>query len=182
MQEISLHILDISQNSVVADATLVEIIIDENEREDILDITIRDNGKGMDEEKVKKVLDPFFTTRSTRRVGLGIPMYREAALRTGGDFRIESSLGVGTSVFARFGYSHIDRQPLGDMAGALFLLITCNPEIDFVYTHTVCDKQFLLDTREIKRILDGVSISDIQVSAWLKEYINEGITNLYGGV
>ena len=182
MQEISLHVLDISQNSVAANATLVEITIDENERADVLDITIKDNGKGMDEQTVEKVLDPFFTTRSTRRVGLGIPMYREAALQTGGDFEIKSKPGVGTSVFARFGYSHIDRQPLGDIGSVLFLLITCNPQIDFVYNHTFCDKSFKMDTREIKKILDGVSISDMQVCAWLKEYINEGIANLYGGV
>lgn len=182
MQELSLHILDIVQNSVVAKASLIEIIIEENEREDILDITIRDNGKGMDAEKVKKVLDPFFTTRTTRRVGLGIPMFREAALSTGGDFKIESTVGKGTSVFARFGYSHIDRQPLGDIGGALFIIVTCNPDIDFIYKHTVNDKSFEMDTREIKKILDGVSVSDTNVGIWLKEYINEGISNLYGGV
>ena len=182
MQEISLHVLDIVQNSITAGASLIEIIVDENKTDDFLDITITDNGCGMDEEKVKKVLDPFYTTRSTRRVGLGIPMYREAALSTGGDFKIESVLGVGTKVFARFGYSHIDRQPLGDMGGAVVVLITCNPQLDFIYTHKYEDKIFVVDTKEIKKILDGVSVSDIQVSAWLKEYVNEGISNLYGGV
>lgn len=181
MKEISLHILDIAQNSVKAQASLIEIRIDENKTDDVLDITITDNGKGMSEEKLKMVIDPFFTTRQTRRVGLGIPMYREAALMTGGDFRIDSRVGEGTSVFARFGYSHIDRQPLGEMGEALFLLITCNPDIDFLYVHSVEKINFVLDTREIKKILDGVSISDMQVSMWLKDYINEGITNLYGG-
>ena len=182
MQEISLHVLDIVQNSVVANASLIEITINENKQDDVLDITIKDNGKGMDKEKVKKVLDPFFTTRTTRSVGLGIPMYREAALSTGGDFKIESELGVGTSVFARFGYSHIDRQPVGNMSEAMFILVTCNPNIDFVYKHFVDKESFVMDTREIKKILDGVSVQDVQVSAWLKEYIYEGITNLYGGV
>ncbi len=181
MKEISLHILDIVQNSVKAEASLIEIIIDENKTDDVLDITITDNGKGMDEEKVKMVIDPFFTTRTTRKVGLGIPMYREAALQTGGSFEIESRVGEETRVFARFGYSHIDRQPLGDMSEAMFLLLTCNPDIDFVYKHSVGENCFVLDTREIKKILDGVSIADMQVSMWLKDYINEGITNLCGG-
>lgn len=181
MQELSLHILDIAQNSITAQATLIEIRIDENAADNVLDITIQDNGKGMDAEKVKKVLDPFFTTRTTRKVGLGIPLYREAALSTGGDFSIVSEVGVGTTVFARFGYSHIDRQPLGDIAGVMYTLITCNPDIDFVYIHKVDDRQFTADTREMKAILDGVPLSDMQVGLWLKEFLQEGISNLYGG-
>ena len=182
MQELSLHILDIAQNSVAAKASLIEIVIDENEANDTLDIIIRDNGCGMDEEKVKKVLDPFYTTRTTRKVGLGVPMYREAAVTTGGDFRIESVVGEGTAVFARFGYSHIDRQPMGDIGSVIHILITGNPDIDFVYRHTVNGRQFELDTRGIKKILGGVPVSDMSVSIWLKEYISEGISNLYGGV
>lgn len=181
MKEISLHITDIVQNSVKADANLIEIVVDENISKDVLDITIIDNGKGMDEEKLKMVVDPFFTTRTTRKVGLGIPMYREAALSTDGDFNIESSVGVGTKVFARFGYSHIDRQPLGNMSEAIYLLVTCNPDIDFIYKHVVNEKEFVFDTREIKKILNGVSIADIQIGLWIKEYINDGITNLFGG-
>lgn len=181
MQELALHILDIAQNSIAAEATLIEITVTERPCADTLDIVIRDNGRGMDEEKVKKVLDPFYTTRTTRKVGLGIPLYREAALSTGGDFRIESKVGVGTTVFARFGYSHIDRQPLGDIAGVIHTLITCNPELDFVYTHQVEGEQFVADTREMKAILSGVPLSDMQVSLWLKEFLQEGISNLHGG-
>lgn len=117
MQELIVTHIRHCENSITAQATLIEIRIDENAADNVLDITIQDNGKGMDAEKVKKVLDPFFTTRTTRKVGLGIPLYREAALSTGGDFSIVSEVGVGTTVFARFGYSHIDRQPLGDIAG-----------------------------------------------------------------
>lgn len=160
---------------------MIEIAVVEDAVADVLDITIKDNGVGMDEEKVKKVLDPFYTTRTTRRVGLGIPLYREAALSTGGAFQIESKVGCGTTVFARFGYSHIDRQPLGDVAGAVFTLITCNPDLDFVYTHRVGENTFTADTREMKKILDGVPLSDGNVGLWLKSYLNEGISNLYGG-
>ena len=181
MQELSLHILDIVQNSITARATLIEVGIVEDALADVLDIRIQDNGIGMDDEKVKKVLDPFYTTRTTRRVGLGIPLYREAALSTGGEFQIESKVGAGTTVFARFGLSHIDRQPLGDIAGVMFTLVTCNPDIDFVYTHRVGENAFTADTREMKRILDGVPLSDGNVGMWLKSYLDEGISNLYGG-
>ena len=115
MTEISLNILDVAQNSISAGAKLIEISVVADIKSDTLTVVIKDNGCGMDEEKLKKVIDPFFTTRTTRKVGLGIPFYKLAAENTGGTFNITSQLGLGTTVTAVFGLSHIDRMPLGDI-------------------------------------------------------------------
>ena len=133
MQELSLNILDIAQNSIVADATLIEIgvSVDEN---DFLAITIRDNGRGMSEETVKNVINPFYTSRTTRKVGLGVPFFKQAAEDTGGSFRIESKLGEGTFIEAVFDTNHIDYTPLGAVWDTVSMLIQMNENLDFVYT------------------------------------------------
>ena len=182
MQEISLNILDIAQNSIRAEASLVEIEIAENVPEDIFSFSVSDNGCGMSEELLERVTDPFVTTRSTRKVGLGISLLRSAAQATGGDVAIKSSLGEGTTLTAVFGHSHIDRQPLGDISSVMTALISMNPDIDFVYTHTFNEKTFTLDTRQLRSVLGEVSFSEMSVMQWIKEYINEGITEIYGGV
>ena len=182
MQEISLNILDIAQNSIRADATLIEIIIEENPESDVFAFTIKDNGCGMDEEMVKKVSDPFVTTRTTRKVGLGISLLKSAAQQTGGDIKLESKLGVGTTIRADFSYCHIDRQPLGDISAVMVSLISMNPDLDFVYTHKFCEKEFVLDTRELRAILgDEVRLSEISVASWIGEFINSNLTEIYGG-
>ncbi len=173
MKEISLHILDIMQNSVVAEATLVELTISEDADNDILKFTIKDNGKGMSEEFLKNVIDPFTTSRTTRKVGLGIPLLKLAAEKTGGGIEISSSQGVGTEITATFGLSHIDRQPLGDMAETMLGIITSYTDVDFIYSHSVDGREFSLDTREIKEILGGVSLTEPEVLLWLKEFLNE---------
>jgi len=153
VEDLSLHILDIVENSIGAKASKVEIKVDEDTKKDLLMIEIEDNGRGMDEETIKKVLDPFFTTKTTRRVGLGLPLLGQAARESGGDIEIESKVGRGTRVRASFGYSHIDRKPLGDIGTTLTTLIAGNPEVDFVYEHKKDESEYRLDTREIK---DGI--------------------------
>ncbi|MDO4618863.1 MAG: ATP-binding protein [Clostridia bacterium] len=178
MEELSLHVLDIVQNSISAGAELIEVEIIENEEEDTLTITVTDNGCGMSEEVVSKVTDPFTTGRKTRRVGLGIPLFKLAAEMTGGSFLVESELEKGTKISAVFGLSHIDRQPLGDMASTMHQLIVMNEQTDFLYLHKVGNKEFLLDTREIKKVLDGVSLKEHEVMLWLLDFIKENEESL----
>ncbi len=178
MIELALHILDIAENSTRAQAGLVEITILEDLKEDVLALEIRDNGCGMDELTVKRVMDPFYTTKKVRRVGLGLPMLAQAARATGGGFEIESQVGRGTRVSARFRHSHIDRQPLGDVPGAVSALILGNPDVDFLYTHRKDGHTYVLDTREIRRELDGVPLNHIEVIGAIKENIREGILEL----
>jgi len=150
MEDLSLHILDIAENSIRARASRVEIKVVEDIRKDLLTIEIKDNGQGIDEKTVKKVLDPFFTTRTTRKVGLGLPLLSQAARESGGDLQIESKVGRGTRVRATFGYSHIDRKPLGNMEATLTTLIAGNPGIDFIYEHKRDELEYRLDTRKIR--------------------------------
>ncbi|MGE4283220.1 MAG: ATP-binding protein [Clostridia bacterium] len=182
MRELSLHILDIVQNSISADATLIEIDIDENMQADFLQLCIRDNGKGMTPELLKTVSDPFVTTRTTRKVGLGLSLLKSAAEACGGQMVISSSIGTGTEVRVCFVYSHIDRAPLGDIGETLVTLIVCNPCIDFFYKHKVNEEMFELDTREVKKKIDGMEINNMEVVLWIKQYLVEGIKSLYEGV
>ena len=179
MKELSLHILDITHNSIAANATLIEIDLIENVRDDILKFSITDNGKGMSKETAEMVIDPFSTSRTTRKVGLGIPMLKAAAELTGGGIDLKSELGRGTVISAEFGYSSIDRQPLGDMAETMLGLVTSHEEIDFVYRHRVNDEEFVFDTREVKKILEGVSFSVPEVMLWLTEFLRENEAALY---
>lgn len=181
MQELSLHILDIAQNSIAAKASFVEIEIEEDEKKDLLTIKIKDNGTGMDEETSRKVSDPFFTTRTTRKVGMGIPLFAQAAQSCGGDLNIYSKKGKGTIIEATFILSHIDRAPLGSMSDTMVSLVASHPEIDFVYRHRVQDKEFVFDTREIKKVLDEVPINNPLVLDWIKKFIESGLKEIDGG-
>ena len=147
MKELSLHILDIAENSVKAEASLIEIEISEDTGKNLLTIAIKDNGVGMSEEFLKRVKDPFSTTRTTRRVGMGISLFEAAAEQCGGGLEISSEQNVGTEVFVRFQLDHIDRAPLGDMAGTMQTLIGGSPDRDFVYSHSKDGKCFTMDTR-----------------------------------
>ena len=182
MREISLNILDVVQNSIRAMSTLIEITIEENPESDLFAFAIKDNGTGMDEEMVKKVSDPFVTTRTSRKVGLGISLLKSAAQQTGGDIEISSEKNFGTTLRADFSYSHIDRQPLGDISAVIVSLISTNPDIDFVYTHRFMSEEFILDTRELHSILgEEVKLSEISVASWIGEFINSNLTEIYGG-
>lgn len=178
MRELSLNVLDIAQNSVAANASLVEIEVIESTQKNELFIGIYDNGKGMDEETLKSVKDPFFTTRKTRKVGMGIPLFKMAAEMTGGTFAIESEVGVGTKVRATFITDHLDFTPLGDMCSSVLLLITMNLHMDFVYTHKIDEKQFTLDTRQLKEILGVVPLNEPSIAAWIKDYITQNTKQL----
>lgn len=179
MLELSLHVLDIVNNSVKAGASLISVTVNEAKKENLLLITIGDNGCGMDKDFLSQVTDPFRTTRTTRKVGMGLSLFKAAAENTGGGLSIDSEKGVGTVVKVHFTYNHIDRQPMGDMAETMLTLISGNETIDFVYTHTIDDKTFTLDTREIKKVLgDDVSLGNPEIVLWMKEYIREGLEEI----
>jgi len=178
LRELSLHILDIVENSLDAGAALVQINIEEDHQGDWLRIRIADNGRGMPEEMLKQVLDPFFTTRKTRRVGLGFPLLEQATKRCEGEFRVDSEPGQGTEVLATFRLNHIDLAPMGDIAGTLKGLMMSHPEVDFVYTHAVGGNTFELDTRDIKQELEGVPINHPEVIKHIGEMIDDSIREL----
>jgi hypothetical protein len=175
MKDLALHILDILQNSVTAGATRIELEIDEIPEKDIYSVKFTDNGKGMDASMIQQVTDPFFTTRTTRKVGLGIPLLKQNAERTGGNLMINSFPGKGTEVEARFGYDHIDRLPTGDVAGTMALTVSSYPAIDFIYSHKTPEGTFIFDTKEIKETLEDVPISNPQVIAFMKDLIRENL-------
>lgn len=178
MKELSLHILDIMQNSLQAGATEIDVEITEIQREDKYMIIIRDNGKGMTHEIAEKVTDPFYTTRTTRKVGLGIPLLKEHAERTGGTFELRSEPGQGTEIRAIFSLTHIDRQPLGDIAGTMVLTAASHPRVRIIYHHTTSYGEFTFDTREVKEVLDDTPIQSAQVIGFLKEMITENLENI----
>ena len=178
MLELSLHILDIVNNSIKAKATKIVIEVNEQITKNLLSISIADNGCGMDEEFLRNVTDPFKTTRTTRKVGMGLSMFKAAAEATGGSLEISSEKNVGTTVLATFVYDHIDRQPIGNMPETMLILVCGNETVDFVYRHIKNDKEFLLETAQIKEILGDVSFSNPEISLWLKEYVEEGLEAL----
>ena len=179
MRELSLNILDIAQNSISAGASLTEILVKENTAEKTLLIGIYDNGKGMSEEQVKNVQDPFFTTRTTRKVGMGIPLFKLAAEQTGGSFKITSELGVGTRVDALFKTDSIDFTPLGDIEATVSTIVSMNEDKDFVYTRSVDEKEFVFKSADVKKILDGVPLSEPSVNNWIEDYIRENTEQLF---
>lgn len=181
MTEISLNILDVAENSTRAKASLVSITVAADTRADKLTVIIADDGCGMTQELVNQVTDPFFTTRKTRKVGLGIPFFKYAAESTGGSFTIESQPGRGTTVTAVFGLSHIDRMPLGDMNSTIETLITCHPDTDFLYTYRYNEASFELDTRVFREILGDIPFDTPEVSAYIKEYLSENKLETDGG-
>lgn len=181
MRELSLNVMDVAQNSVRAEATLVRISVTESDKDDRLTIEIADNGCGMTQEQVQQVIDPFFTTRTTRKVGLGVPLFKLSAEQTGGSFDIQSEKGVGTTTTASYVKSHVDMTPLGDINSTVKILIQCNPQIDFVYTCTTDDGSFTLDTRELREVLGDVSLDTPDVLVWIGDYLEENTKNIYGG-
>lgn len=177
MKELSLNILDIAENSTKAKATLVEISITEDDS--VLEISIKDDGTGMTEDVLRSVTDPFYTTRKTRSVGMGIPLFKIAAEQTGGDLRItsrhidDSPIDHGTTITARFNKNHIDFTPLGDVASTVVTLIQGHPSIDFLFTHKSNTREVSLDTRELREVLDEVPLDSFEVLIWIKENLAE---------
>lgn len=177
MNELSLHILDICENSINANASLVQLSIIENSIRNTYEIIIEDNGKGMSEEILKTVTDPFYTTRTTRKVGLGISLFKMAAELTEGSLQINSKEGVGTTVHVTFTRNHIDRAPLGDIAQTIVSLIT-RGQSDIVYTHRKDGKEFVFSTIEIKQVLDGIPLNEPSIMIWMKNNIDDGLKEL----
>ena len=180
MKELSLNILDIAMNSVKAGATVITISIEETPEQ--LDITIGDDGCGMDEQTVQKLSNPFFTTRTTRRVGLGIPFYLLAAQQTGGDVQIRSvpqpDPNHGTTVHAVFIKTHIDFTPLGDIISTLTTLIHGYPDIDLEFRHRIGETEITLSTSQIKAMLgDDIPINSLEILDWIRDYLSEQYAN-----
>jgi signal transduction histidine kinase len=178
MQDLSLHILDVAENSVEAEARTVDIRLEEDSREDRLVLEIIDDGRGMDEETRQRALDPFFTTKTTRQVGLGLPLLAEAARAAAGTFSLDSGPGRGTRLKAVFQISHIDCKPLGDIVQTLVTLILGNPQTDFIYRHTVDGRHFEFDTRDIREGQDGAAINSPDAIRFIKNKLQEGLASL----
>lgn len=181
MQELSLNVLDVAQNSIKAGAKLTEIGVTVSTTDDTLAIVIKDDGCGMDGETLDRVTDPFYTTRTTRKVGLGVGFFKFAAELTGGSFNITSAQGSGTEVTAVFGLSSIDRMPLGDMNGTIETLAMFNQQTDFLYTYEVDGEGFSLDTREFKAELDGVPLDSPDAAAFFREFLEENTAEVNKG-
>lgn len=180
MRELALNILDIVENSVKANATLVEI--DVIAKDNLLTIAIKDDGKGMSKEFLAKVTDPYTTTRTTRKVGMGLPLLKMEAEMSGGNFKIESELGVGTTVTTCFEINHIDRPPLGDLGETMSTLLCNGDLVDYVLNYSVDDVGFSLDTRELKNELDGIPLDEPEVLLFVKNYIRENISQIGGAL
>lgn len=178
MNDLSLHVLDIVQNSITAGANLIGIEVIEKITENTLTIRISDNGKGMSPTQLAQVTNPYFTTRTTRKVGLGVPLFKQNAEMSGGSFCIESNTEKGTVVTAMFGYNHLDRPPLGDMANTVILLASSNPAIDFIYTYQRNEQTYIFDTREVKEALDQIPINEPQIIRMLTEMIRENCKDM----
>jgi len=172
------HILDIAENSIRAGATLIEISVEEDSHNDLLTLEIKDDGHGMNPDILKRVLDPFYTTKTVRRVGLGLPLLKDAAQRSGGTFRIESQENSGTIVRATFGLHHLDRQPLGAIISIIIILIISNSQVDFFYKHRHNDRRFGIDTREIRKEIDDVPINHPEVIKYIRGVIEEGLSEI----
>lgn len=180
MKDISLHILDIAENSINANATKIEIDICKCGNQ--LKIRICDNGKGMSDEFLKKVDDPFTTTRTTRKIGLGIPFFKMNAEMTGGNFLIDSKLGQGTTVEANFVFDSVDRIPLGNVAETMVALLSNNEDIDFVLKYEIENNVYSFDTKQLDDELDGISRSNPEILYFIKEMLNDNIKNIDGGL
>lgn len=175
MLELAAHILDIAENSVRAGAGLVEIIITSDEEKNYFSIEINDDGCGMTPEEIKKARDPFYTTKTVRRVGLGIPLLAEAATCAGGKFDLESKKGEGTKLKATFELNHLDRQPLGDIIRTLIILIAGNCGTDFLFRHIHNDQQFEMDTRIIRKEIDDIPINHPDILKYIRSVLEDGL-------
>ncbi len=191
MRELALHILDIVENSVSAQAQNISIFIKEDFVRDLLTIQVQDDGRGMDAETVASVIDPFVTSRTTRKVGLGIPLLKAAAESCNGDLTIDSAPGRGTLISVNFQLSHIDRMPLGNLPDTYLSLLVAHPEIHWVFEYQVAPPQptgdqseiitpqeFLFDDAPVKEILEGIPLSDPTVLAYLRGIFQNGVKEI----
>lgn len=179
MQDISLHVLDIVENSIAAGAKNIKIIVHENISKDTMTLKIQDNGMGMDKKTLSRALDPFFSTKKTRRIGLGLSMLVQATREAGGNFKITSKKGKGTTITAMFMHSHIDRKPLGDMAETLITLVAAQGlKVDFMYEHRKNNDGFVFDTKEIKKELKDIPLNNSEVINHLRDSLRKEFEKL----
>lgn len=178
MKTIADHILDITENSISAGASRVEIKVYQSNKENYYQLIFIDNGKGMDKETVNRVIDPFYTSRTTRKVGMGIPLFKQNAEITGGSFVIQSKLGEGTLVQANFVLDSIDLIPQGDIADAIVFLSATTPKVEFEFEYTTDKANYVFDTIEVKKVLGGVPMSNPEIRQYLKEMIDENINEI----
>lgn len=192
MEELSLHLLDIAENSLRAGATKVEIIIKDNPRENYLIMKIRDNGRGMDSEEINRLLDPFYTTRTERNIGLGIPLLKMTADSCNGSLLISSVIGKGTTIEVSMEHNNIDRPPIGNITSTIITLLVGWPSVKLHYQHFYLSEKssrkkdylntnFTFDTEEVKKRLDNLAINNSKVIKFLRQYLQESLIKLYGG-
>jgi anti-sigma regulatory factor (Ser/Thr protein kinase) len=178
LRELALHLLDIVENSVSAHADTIQIVVEENSLTDRLSMIVEDNGAGMDADMLARVVDPFVTSRTTRKVGLGIPLLKAAAEACNGYFNITSTPGQGTRVEVVFQRSHIDRMPLGNLPATLITLVVGLPHVHWLFRYQVDDRNFEFDDEPIKSALDGLSLSEPSILGFLREMLEEGINGV----
>lgn len=178
MRELSLHILDIAENSIAAGAKNITIEIDEDSTSDLLKLEIDDDGRGMSEEMAGQVVDPFVTSRTTRKVGLGIPLLKEAAEACNGSLVLTSQIGKGTKISVTFQRSHIDRMPLGDITTTLLNLLVSNPDVHWIFVYKVNNNIYRFDDVEIKEIIGDVPLTEPEILSILRQMIKTGIEEL----
>jgi hypothetical protein len=178
LEDLSLHILDVAENALRAEATRIRIAIEEDLKEDLMVLEIEDNGKGMAPDMARRVMDPFVTTRTERRVGLGLPLLGDAARMADGDIEIASQPGRGTQLRATFRHGHIDRKPLGDMSSTLVSLLLADAGVDLIYEHTKDGKAFQLNTDALRQELDPVPLDRPEVIDWIREHVRQGLLDI----
>jgi anti-sigma regulatory factor (Ser/Thr protein kinase) len=179
LRELALHLLDIAENSVSAKADTIWITVMEDHSSDRLRMLVKDNGAGMDAEMVARVADPFVTSRTTRKVGLGIPLLKAAAEACNGGLTIESELGKGTCVTVDFQHSHIDRMPLGNLASTILTLVVGSPEVRWIFHYTVNDSCFEFDNQPVMEVLEGLPLTEPSVLGYLRELLENGVASVH---
>lgn len=175
MNELSLYILDISENSIHADSKNLYLTIEESTKDNLLQITFEDDGRGMSKEVLEKVTNPFYTTRTTRKVGLGIPLFKELCELCEGSFEITSEVGVGTKDVAKFKLDSIDLPPIGALDETLYCLACNDKGVDLTFKYIKDGKEFSFSTKEINEVLDGIPLSEPSIAVWFKGMVNEGL-------
>ncbi len=173
MEEICAHVLDIAANALTAGARNIAITIEADRKSNVLSLSFKDDGKGMDEETVRRVVDPFFSTKKGKKVGLGIPLLKGTAETCGGEFELKSTPGKGVRIHATFQLDHPDLPPLGNLKDTIMVLVVGNPEVDFSFIYRGNGKEFALYTKEIKTIIGEVPVNHPEVVRFLTEFLDE---------
>lgn len=179
MKELAMHVYDLMENSTAANSTEVKLTIRDSLKDNIYAFTIEDNGKGMTPEFMAKVTDPYTTSRTTRKVGLGLPLIKMNTENCGGGMKLQSEVGKGTRLDFWFQHNHWDRPPMGDIAGTIVMLCAAHEDIHIIYKHITDEDEFVFDTDEIHEALDGMSMNDVKVMGWLKDMVHENLEAIH---